>query len=105
MKKWIDPKTASKLVILTPDEVLPTLSTLIDIVNIPKEYGGGFEFRHGMMPDLDTGISNQVEWLSEPAGSLPEGPMKWIMDNEGKRTAVAVGQVKGMTRLLPIFKI
>lgn len=49
-KRWVDPHTASKVVVLSSTEVLPVLGEYIDDVNIPTVFGGGFHFKHGMLP-------------------------------------------------------
>ncbi|KAI1362252.1 CRAL/TRIO domain protein [Xylaria arbuscula] len=87
LKGWFDPKTADKLVIVPPADVLSTLLKEIDIECIPERYGGKSRDEHGLVP--------LVSGLKELLGvdELPEGPIKWTM-HEGKRTAVAVG-VKG----------
>lgn len=87
LKGWFDPKTADKLVIVPPADVLSTLLEEIDIECIPERYGGKSRDEHGLVP--------LVSGLKELLGvdELPEGPIKWTM-HEGKRTAVAVG-VKG----------
>jgi hypothetical protein len=82
--------------------VLPALSALLDFDTIPKEYGGNFTFQHGGVPKLETSICDRLEWLSVPRGELPDGPIKWIADGEGNKTAVAVGTVNGQRRSQPI---
>jgi hypothetical protein len=98
LKKWIDPNTAAKLVILTPKEVLPALESSIDLTNIPTIYGGKFEFQHGMLPKVDTGIREALKWTDSQMECLPSGPIKWIRDQQGKETAVAIGQSDGEVR-------
>lgn len=96
----MDPLTASKLVILKEDEVLPTLSTHIDIANIPKRYGGIHNFKHGMQPDLDPAIKDIIDWLAPCNRSFPTGPMKLVSSSIGARLAVATGSVDGTQRTL-----
>ncbi|KAF2202998.1 CRAL/TRIO domain protein [Delitschia confertaspora ATCC 74209] len=98
LKKFVDPRTASKLVFLSPSDVLPTLSSTIDLENIPKEYGGTFEFEYGSVPILDMELAEQLEWLADSERKLPPGPIKWIADEQGSRTAVAVGRINGKPR-------
>jgi hypothetical protein len=98
----VDPRTAEKLVILTKNEVLPRLTASIDLANIPKGHGGEFLFQHGMVPKLDSGIYEQLEWLSQPPGMLPPGPIKWVVNGEGRRMAVAVGSFSGEPRHQPL---
>lgn len=96
----MDPLTASKLIIPKEDEVWSTLSSHIDIANIPKRYGGEHNFVHGMQPDLDPAIKEMIDWLTPCTGSLPEGPMKLVSSSIGARLAVATGSVDGTQRTL-----
>jgi CRAL/TRIO-like protein len=105
LKKWVDPRTADKLVILSPEEVLPTLKQTIDLSSIPSQFGGMLQFQHGAVPSLDVKMCRQLIWPSEPAGTFPTGPVKWIADHKGCRTAVAVGRLEGTTRYEKIFKM
>jgi hypothetical protein len=105
LKKWVDPRTAEKLVILTPEDVLPRLKQTINLASIPSQFGGEFHFKHGAMPDLDMEMCKQLTWLSEPTGSFPNGPVKWIADHNGRRTAVAVGRLEGVARHKEIFRL
>ncbi|KAI0518005.1 CRAL/TRIO domain protein [Xylaria bambusicola] len=91
LKGWFDPKTADKLVIVPPADVLSTLLDVIDIECIPERYGGKSRDEHGLVP--------LVSGLKELLGvdELPDGPIKWTM-HEGKRTAVAVGVRGGEAR-------
>ncbi|KAK5626036.1 hypothetical protein RRF57_001752 [Xylaria bambusicola] len=91
LKGWFDPRTADKLVIVPPADVLPTLLEVIDIECIPERYGGKSRDEHGLVP--------LVSGLKELLGvdELPDGPIKWTM-HEGKRTAVAVGVRGGEVR-------
>ena len=86
--------------ILKEDEVLPTLSSHIDLANIPKRYGGEHNFEHGMQPDLDPAIKEIVDWLEPCNGSFPAGPMKLVSSSIGARLAVATGSVNGTQRTL-----
>jgi hypothetical protein len=65
-------------------------------------YGGKFAFEHGMSPRLDKEIRGVLAWVAETEVGLPAGPMKWIANEDGRRTAVAVGRVAGKPRHLPI---
>jgi len=98
LKRWIDPRTAEKLVIVPPDKVMPTLSESISIANIPQAYGGQFAFEPGMPPELDKDTRAVMTWLSEPTNVLPKGPIKWIVDEQGIRKALAVGKQNGTQR-------
>jgi hypothetical protein len=98
LKKWIDPRTAEKLVVLRHGEVLPTLTSSMELANIPIQFGGQFSFQHGAVPKLDSGICRTLQWMTQPVPALPTGPIKWIADQQGRRTAVAVGRVDGEPR-------
>lgn len=93
LKKWIDPRTAEKLVIVSSADTLETLSETIDIENIPLQYGGKFESKQGMAPRLDGALKALLA-----VEALPIGPIKWQTDMQGNQTAIAVGSQKGMTR-------
>ncbi|KAL2220143.1 putative phosphatidylinositol transporter [Thermoascus aurantiacus ATCC 26904] len=53
IKRWFDPVTTSKIFILSPSEVLPTLTAFMDPSSIPKQYGGELDWEWGDMPNLD----------------------------------------------------
>ncbi|KAJ6001571.1 hypothetical protein N7499_002526 [Penicillium canescens] len=97
LKGWVDPYTAEKIVILSDAEVLPTLREHIDDANIPSIFGGGFPFKHGMLPDLDNNIRQRLNWDS-PEKSVPPGPIKWAQESDGKIVASAVGSQVGSAR-------
>ncbi|KAI3333485.1 CRAL/TRIO domain protein [Ustulina deusta] len=91
LKGWFDPRTAEKLVIVPPADVLTTLLEEIDIECIPERYGGQSRDEHGLVP--------LIGGLKELLGvdELPNGPIKWTM-HQGNRTAVAVGLREGEAR-------
>ncbi|KAI0408302.1 CRAL/TRIO domain protein [Xylaria palmicola] len=91
LKGWIDPGTATKLVIVSPADVLPTLLEIIDIESIPERYGGKSTADNGMVPPVD-GLKGLLG-----VEALPDGPIKWTVD-QGNRTAVAVGVRDGKAR-------
>lgn len=96
IKKFVDPRTADKLVILKSADVYSTLEPYIDHVNIPKQFGGAFAYQHGMLPDLDEGIRQKLFWI-DIKKCLPPGPLKWIQDGKNKK-AIATGSVGGIER-------
>ncbi|TVY82027.1 Phosphatidylinositol/phosphatidylcholine transfer protein SFH1 [Lachnellula suecica] len=98
VKLLLDPSTASKVRVLAPNEILPTLEEFIDIENIPEKYGGKLPTTAGMMPTLDKEIIDLLGWAPESEKSLPAGPLHWIKGANGSKTAVAVGMVKGEKR-------
>jgi hypothetical protein len=77
------------------------LSSHIDVCNIPKKYGGGLDFEFGMEPVLDVEIKEMLKWpdgVDESQRRLPIGPVKWVDEGGGGRTAVAVGSKDGKLR-------
>ncbi|KAI9929362.1 hypothetical protein MW887_000830 [Aspergillus wentii] len=98
VKKLVDPATAEKIVILRPSDVYPGLEKYIDRKNIPTKFGGDFPFKNGMLPDLDAGVCQALDWTNAAEGKLPRGPLKWIEDSTGKRKVVATGSVDGVQR-------
>ncbi|KAF1967622.1 CRAL/TRIO domain-containing protein [Bimuria novae-zelandiae CBS 107.79] len=105
VKVFIDPRTTEKLVILTQAETLPVLSEVIEVESIPVQCGGTFEYEPGMRPSLDEGMQRQLQWIAEPGESLPPGPLKWIVDEEGRRTAVVTGSANGERVRLPFARL
>lgn len=97
MSRWIEPRTASKLVIVSAPDVLETLQATIDLESIPSRYGGKCDFEHGMTPVPDEGLSQTVAW-SSPIERLPTGPIKWAADENGVKTLTAVGTADGGRR-------
>lgn len=101
-KRWFDPITTSKIFILAPHEVKPTLSAFIDVANIPKKFGGELDFECGMLPVLDAPILN-VLTLSSPAdrSAAPmflAAPVRWVDGENGDLQALGVGSVDGKPR-------
>lgn len=105
LKGWVEPKTAEKIRILTKDDHLPILLQKIHINSIPIEFGGKLRLQQNGVPALDPEICKRVEWLTEQVQGLPEGPVKWIEDNTGYKTAVAVGRCNGAVRHQSIFRM
>ncbi|KNG86291.1 hypothetical protein ANOM_005953 [Aspergillus nomiae NRRL 13137] len=60
LKKWVDPGTAAKVVVLKQSAVYTTLGKSIDKENIPTKFGGDFAFPNGMSADLDHGIRQRL---------------------------------------------
>lgn len=77
------------------------LSSHIDVSNIPKKYGGELDFEFGMEPALDVKIAEILRWpdgVDESQRRLPIGPVKWVDEGDGSRTAFAVGSKDGKLR-------
>ncbi|ORY15906.1 CRAL-TRIO domain-containing protein [Clohesyomyces aquaticus] len=109
IKRWFDPITVSKIFILSPQNVFPTLSQYIDPENIPKKYGGNLDFEFGMMPILEPAIDKVLQWenpaLQNGKHTLPIGPIKWEESHDGTVKAVAVGSEKGGLRRTTICRL
>ncbi|EED11489.1 SEC14 cytosolic factor, putative [Talaromyces stipitatus ATCC 10500] len=103
MRKWLDPGTVDKVVIVPASEMMPTLAKYIDAESIPSRFGGEFAWEHGTPLDLDVRIQSGLEWKDE--GKLPPGPMKWVLDESGRKTAVAVGSIEGVARTTRIAQV
>ncbi|ETS79736.1 hypothetical protein PFICI_09589 [Pestalotiopsis fici W106-1] len=109
INKWFDQNTVSKIFIVPPGQEYSMLSELIDPINIPHRYGGQFDFDFGMVPDLDSEIMERMKWLKDENGQvfeeLPLGPMRWIEQQDGTRTAIAVGTVNQAQRKMDIMAL
>lgn len=109
IKRWFDPITVSKIFILSPSNVYPTLSQYIDPENIPKKYGGELDFEFGNMPNLEPEIEAAIQWenpsTQKGKNTLPIGPIRWEDGENGVIKAVAVGSEKGEPRRKTIFTI
>ncbi|CAG8067312.1 unnamed protein product, partial [Penicillium nalgiovense] len=97
LRGWVDPYTAEKIVVLTGAEVLPTLMGFIGDEIIHSIFGGGFSYKHGMLPGLDSSIRTRLNW-GNPEKSLPPGPIKWTREADSKILASAVGSQSGSAR-------
>jgi hypothetical protein len=53
IKRWFDPSSVSKILILSPSETNVTLLNFIDSQNLPKQYGGALCWAWGDMPNLE----------------------------------------------------
>lgn len=85
--------TVSKIFILSPAEVLPTLQSFIPTANIPKKYGGELDFSWNDQPRLDDTIRAAVTWQNGHT-AFPEGPLYWVPVDGGERLeCVARGTV------------
>lgn len=81
-------------------DMISLLSERIEPINLPVQFGGQFAYEHGMIPDLDDGIDRSLIWLGPR--NLSPGPIKWIVDENGHRTAVAVGSIDGKPRCVEV---
>lgn len=93
IKRWFDPITVSKIFILSPAEVKPTLESFIDPANIPKQYGGQLDFKWGDKPTTDPAVKAVATWENGYT-DFPIGPLYWRVNSEGTRLeCIAVGTV------------
>ncbi|KAK7958359.1 cellular retinaldehyde-binding/triple function protein [Apiospora saccharicola] len=91
VKRWFDPVTVSKIFILGPTDVLPVLTSFIDIKNIPKAYGGEMAWDFFEEPKFDDEVNRLMSWENGHT-ALPPGPMYWRPYDDGKRLELlAVG--------------
>ncbi|KAK1138404.1 hypothetical protein N8T08_002636 [Aspergillus melleus] len=93
LKSWVDPITAAKLVFLSPAEVYPALKEHIHDDDLPTQVGGKLEFEHGRPADLGDAFKKTLG-----REQLAAGPHKWVYDEKGGMSAVAVGSVDGKLR-------
>jgi hypothetical protein len=105
LKSWVNPRTASKLVVVPRGEVLAVLSERIETSAIPVRFGGELEFEHGDLPRLDAATREALEWVVESEARLPPGPLKWGITPEGRRAVIAVGTVDGKERRVHIASL
>ncbi|KAI9376023.1 CRAL-TRIO domain-containing protein [Aspergillus egyptiacus] len=105
LKPLIDPVTAEKIEFVYSADAYSMLSEDIDHDNIPTNFGGGFQFTTGMLPDLGPEIRKSLQWSCSSAGenpnlnlNLPPGPIKWVRGPKGEMKAIATGRVDGVQR-------
>lgn len=95
IKRWFDPITVSKIFVLSPNEVKPTLESFIDPKNIPKKYGGELDFKFGDLPVPDPAWEGIVSWENGYT-SFPGGPLIWEEIDDGQKMAcIALGTKDG----------
>ncbi|KAK1447369.1 CRAL/TRIO domain-containing protein [Colletotrichum melonis] len=96
IKRWFDPITVSKIFILSPHEVRPTLEQFIEPRNIPKQYGGELEFKFGDQPTVDSAWEGIVEW-APGHDRFTSRPAIWRETEDGARVeCIGIGSVKGV---------
>jgi hypothetical protein len=109
IKRWFDPITVSKIFILSPANVYPTLLQYIDHENIPKKYGGGLNFEWTNMPNLEPEIEAVMKWENPDTQNgkktFPIGPIKWEEGPQGEMQAWGVGSENGQPRRKLVFTI
>ncbi|KAI0846772.1 CRAL/TRIO domain-containing protein [Daldinia vernicosa] len=98
IKRWFDPVTVSKIFILQDHDILPVLTTFMDIKNIPKVYGGELEWDFFDEPAWDDEVKRICQFENGYT-SLPQGPVYWRPIDDGKRVeCIAVGTKNGTDR-------
>jgi len=98
IKRWFDPVTVSKIFILSPQDVLPVLTTFMDEEAIPKNYGGKLDWGFFDEPAWDDHIMGKAQWENGYT-SFPLGPCYWEPTEDGTRIkCIAVGSKDGKQR-------
>jgi hypothetical protein len=98
IKRWFDPVTVSKIFILSDHDVLPVLTTFMDLEDIPKAYGGKLEWHFFDEPAWDDEIKRKVQWENGHT-AFPPGPCYWVPTEDGTRLeCLAVGTKDGKER-------
>ncbi|KAF3912785.1 Patellin-3 [Dactylellina cionopaga] len=99
IKRWFDPVTVSKIFILSPNEVYPTLEKYIEKKNIPKKYGGELEWEFGMFPNLDEDAKQLLtDFQHTTTDGWVKGPIRWVGGDGPGARVIAVGSVNGNKR-------
>jgi len=91
IKGWIHHVTASKLVFLSPQVVLPTLEQFIDSENIPQAFGGASILEAEKPLSLDSALENLFTWWVSSRPGLPPGLLRWVKKSDGRHVAAAPG--------------
>lgn len=97
VKRWLDPRTASKFTIVPAADTLRILEESIDIQNIPTLFGGNFSFQHGMQPKLESAIIRSLTLTPSLVAQLPPGPIQ-LRHEDGRMELVAVGTLEEKER-------
>jgi hypothetical protein len=83
IKSWFDPYTRSKISILgkvSSSETREALLSEIAPENLPKVYGGEFEWVFEDEPKLEEAIKQTLEEAGEE-GEMPKGPVRFVVVN------------------------
>ncbi|PTB64874.1 CRAL/TRIO domain-containing protein [Trichoderma citrinoviride] len=95
VKRWFDPITVSKIFVLAPHEVKPTLEAFIEPRNIPKKYGGELDYTFGQLGIPDPAWEGVVRW-EKGYSSFPSGPLLWEdVPGEDRLACVRLGAENG----------
>ncbi|KAI1177013.1 CRAL-TRIO domain-containing protein [Nemania sp. FL0916] len=105
IKRWFDPVTVSKIFILSDHDVLPVLTTFMDLEDIPKNYGGKLDWSFFDEPAYDDEIKRIVTW-ENGFTNFPPGPCHWHRTEDGKRLeCLAVGSQDGKERRVRVCTV
>ncbi|KAI0409491.1 CRAL-TRIO domain-containing protein [Xylaria palmicola] len=105
IKRWFDPVTVSKIFILSDHDVLPVLTTFMDLEDIPKNYGGKLEWSFFDEPAYDDEIKRIVTW-ENGFTNFPPGPCHWQSIEDGTRLeCLAVGSENDQDRRVRVCTI
>ncbi|KAI9152159.1 phosphatidylinositol transporter [Paramyrothecium foliicola] len=107
IKRWFDPNTVSKIFILNPNEVMPTLEAFIEPRNIPKRYGGELDYEFGSLASTDPAWDGVVRWENGHS-SFPGGPLVWedvTVDGEDRLACIALGSKGGQKQKVTVCTI
>lgn len=105
VKRWFDPVTVSKIFVLSPHEVKPTLEAYVDPRNLPRKYGGELDFGFGQLGVPDPAWDGVIRW-EEGFDRFPTGPLMWETADDGERLAcVAYGAEEGKPRRVRVCTI
>lgn len=98
VKRWFDPITVSKIFVLAPHEVKPTLEAFIDPKNIPKKYGGELDYTFGQLGIPDPAWDGVIRW-EKGYSSFPSGPLLWEeVPEEDRLACVRLGAENGKAK-------
>ncbi|KAL5094972.1 hypothetical protein Trisim1_003580 [Trichoderma cf. simile WF8] len=98
VKRWFDPITVSKIFVLAPHEVKPTLEAFIEPRNIPKKYGGELDYTFGQLGIPDPAWDGVIRW-EKGYNSFPSGPLLWEdVPGEDRLACVRLGAENGKTK-------
>ncbi|TRX88875.1 hypothetical protein FHL15_010218 [Xylaria flabelliformis] len=105
IKRWFDPVTVSKIFILSEQDVLPVLTTFLDVEDIPKRYGGKLEWDFFDEPAYDDEIKRIMTW-EDGYTTFPPGPCRWEISEDGTRVnCIAVGSKDGQDRRVRVGSV
>ncbi|KAL6697221.1 CRAL-TRIO domain-containing protein [Trichoderma pleuroticola] len=98
VKRWFDPITVSKIFVLAPHEVKPTLEAFIEPRNIPKKYGGELDYTFGQLGNPDPAWDGVIRW-EKGYNSFPSGPLLWEdVPGEDRLACVRLGAENGKAK-------